>query len=73
MDLAKFLASTNGRIARIVVGVVVIALGLFGLQDAARIVVVIIGAIPLAAGAFDVCLIAPLFGLPFTGKEIRAK
>ncbi len=74
MALAKFLASTNGRILRIVAGIVIIAIALLATLDTApRVILVIIGLIPLLAGIFDVCVIAPLFGLPFAGREIRAK
>ena len=74
MALAKFLASMNGRILRIVVGIVIIAVALLASLDTApRVILVIIGLIPLLAGIFDVCVIAPLFGLPLSGKEIRAK
>jgi hypothetical protein len=27
--------------------------------------------VPLAAGLFDWCVFAPLFGLPFVGKRLR--
>ena len=30
------------------------------------------GVIPLAAGAFDLCLLSPLFGGPLSGAEVRA-
>lgn len=74
MALAKFLASTNGRILRIVVGIVLIAVALLVSMDTApRVILIVIGLIPLVAGALDLCLIAPLFGLPLAGKEIRAK
>jgi len=68
-----FMASTNGRIARIVAGVVLIALGLLILGGTVGIIVAVIGAVPLLAGLFDFCVFAPLFGLPLSGPEIRAK
>ncbi len=69
----QFMASTNGRIVRIVAGIILIVIGIVALQDAARIILVIIGLIPLAAGIFDFCLFAPLAGLPIQGPEIRKK
>jgi len=69
----QFMASTNGRIVRIVAGIILIVVGIVALQDAARIILVIIGLIPLAAGIFDLCLFAPLAGLPIQGPEIRKK
>jgi len=34
--------------------------------------VTIIGLVPLAAGIFDFCVFAPLFGAPLSGARIRA-
>ena len=68
----KFMASTTGRVTRIVAGIALIAWGLFGLAGTAGIIVAVIGAVPLLAGLFDVCVFAPLFGNPFNGPKIRA-
>jgi hypothetical protein len=66
----KFMASGAGRILRIVAGLALIALG-FYLQGTNGIIVGIIGAVPLAAGLFDFCVFAPLFGAPLSGTKIR--
>jgi hypothetical protein len=68
----NFMASTTGRIIRIVAGLALIALGLFGITGSTGIVVAIIGALPLVAGVFDFCVFAPLFGRPLSGPKIRA-
>ncbi|MEO8391449.1 MAG: DUF2892 domain-containing protein [Chloroflexota bacterium] len=68
----KFMASSNGRIARIVAGIALIALGLAAIGGTAGIVVAVIGAVPLLAGIFDFCVFAPLFGAPLSGPKIRA-
>jgi hypothetical protein len=31
----------------------------------------VVGVVPLLAGIFDFCLLAPLAGLPLNGKDIR--
>ena len=67
-----FMASTAGRITRLVAGLALIAWGLFGLGGATGIVVAVIGALPLVAGLFDFCAFAPLFGAPLSGPKIRA-
>ena len=67
-----FMASTTGRIVRIVAGLALIAWGLWGLSGAAGILVIVIGAVPLLAGLFDFCVFAPLFGAPLSGPKIRA-
>lgn len=68
----KFMASPAGRITRIVAGIALIAWGLMGLSGVSGIVVALIGAVMLAAGLFDFCLFAPLFGAPLSGPKIRA-
>jgi hypothetical protein len=70
--LVKFMASMPGRIVRIVVGAALLLWGFMGLEATTGIVVMVIGLIPLLAGLFDVCLIAPLFGAPLRGVRIRA-
>lgn len=68
----NFMASTTGRVARIVAGIALIALGLLSLSGTLGIVVAVIGVVPLAAGLFDFCVFAPLFGRPLSGPKIRA-
>jgi uncharacterized membrane protein HdeD (DUF308 family) len=68
----KFMASTTGRIVRIVAGVVLIVLGVWVIGGTAGIIVAIVGAVPLLAGIFDFCVFAPLFGAPLSGPKIRA-
>ena len=68
----KFMSSTTGRIVRAVAGILLIAWGLLGLGGTTGIIVAVIGAVPLLAGLFDVCLFAPLFGAPLSGTKVRA-
>ena len=69
----KFMASTNGRIIRIVVGAILVLVGFFVVADLTTgIILMVIGLVPLAAGLFDFCVLAPLFGAPISGKKIRA-
>jgi hypothetical protein len=68
----SFMASTSGRIVRIVAGIALIAWGLLGLGGTTGIIVAIVGALPLVAGIFDFCVFAPLFGAPLSGPKIRA-
>ena len=72
MSLIKFLASSTGRWVRIIAGAVLIVLGLLVIQGTVGIIVAVIGLVPLAAGVFDFCVFAPLFGAPFSGKQIRS-
>lgn len=68
----KFMASTAGRLVRVVAGIALIIWGLMGLGGTTGIIVAVIGAVPLLAGLFDFCLFAPLFGAPMSGPKIRA-
>jgi hypothetical protein len=68
----KFMASTAGRLLRIVAGIALILWGILGLAGTTGIIVAIIGAVPLLAGIFDFCIFAPLFGAPLSGPRIRA-
>lgn len=70
MGLVSFMVSTAGRLARIIAGIVLIAVG-FMVGGTAGWVIGIVGLVPIAAGAADVCLMAPLFGAPFKGAAIR--
>lgn len=69
--IIQFLASTPGRVARAVAGVALIAVGLAGIGGGAGMAVAAVGVVPVAAGVFDFCLLAPLFGHPFSGGRIR--
>jgi hypothetical protein len=70
--LVSFLASTTGRVVRIVAGIALVVWGWYGLGGTTGLVVTVIGLIPLVAGAFDFCVFAPLFGAPLSGPKIRA-
>lgn len=69
----RFMASTTGRIVRILAGSGLIAWGLLGLGGTTGAIVAVVGAVPLAAGLFDFCVFAPLFGAPLSGPKIRAE
>jgi hypothetical protein len=68
----SFMASTAGRIVRAVAGVALLYVGLQMMAGMGGIIVAVIGVVMIAAGVFDFCLFAPLFGNPFSGKKIRA-
>ncbi len=68
----KFMASTAGRVTRVVAGLALIAWGLLGIGGTAGIVVAVIGLVPLLAGLLDFCVFAPLFGAPLSGPQIRS-
>ncbi|MDE3065435.1 MAG: DUF2892 domain-containing protein [Acidobacteriota bacterium] len=65
MELVKFLSSTNGRVARIAAGFVLVVTGLA--LGGGWLALSAIGLVPLFAGGADVCLVAPIAGQPFKG------
>jgi hypothetical protein len=71
MKFSQFMASTAGRLLRIVAGIALVIVGLM-MQSTGGYILAVVGLLPLAAGVFDWCIFAPLFRMPFTGKAIRA-
>lgn len=69
VDVIALLSSTFGRWLRIVVGLVLLIAG-FCLGPWGSIACVV-GVIMMAAGASDVCLLAPLFGGKVAGSANR--
>ncbi|NWJ96518.1 MAG: DUF2892 domain-containing protein [Chloroflexi bacterium] len=70
MAFASFMASPAGRIVRIIAGLVLISLGLVLVKDTTGWILAVVGLLPVAAGVFNFCLFAPLFGVPFGGNDL---
>lgn len=68
--LAGFMASLAGRLLRIVAGVAIIFFG-WSLHSGTGTIVMLVGLVPIAAGVFNFCLIAPLINAPFWGRQSR--
>jgi hypothetical protein len=58
-------------LARVLAGIALILVGVLAIGGTAGWVVAAIGLVPLAAGALDVCVFAPLAGYPFNGGALR--
>jgi hypothetical protein len=71
MSFVSFMRSGRGRGLRIVAGGALIAGGI-AIGGSGGIIVAVVGLVPLAAGAVNVCLFAPLFGLDFMGRKRAA-
>lgn len=74
-NVIEFLASRNGRITRLVVGVILLIIGLaigFNVQAAFGWVLTVISFFPIVGAALDICFIAPFFGKSLSGARIRA-
>jgi len=68
MGFIKFMSSTAGRILRALVGVVVLVWGMV----AGNVWLDLLGVFFIAVGVFDVCVFAPLFKMPLSGKKVRS-
>ena len=71
MGFACFMARPVGRLLRIVAGLVLIAVGIAVVGGTLGIGLAAVGAVPILAGVFNVCLLSPLIGAPFAGKDAR--
>jgi len=70
MGFAKFMSSTSGRSVRGIVGFILFAIGIS--VSGAWLILSVVGLVFIAVGVFDVCLLAPLFKQPLSGKKVRA-
>ena len=70
--MVEFIASRAGRWTRMLVGASLVVGGLSSDSVKGK-VLALVGLVPLVAGAFDVVLLGPLFGLPLQGEAIRRK
>jgi hypothetical protein len=70
---AQFVNSPAGRVVRIVAGLGLVAWGCSNRGGASGTILLILGLVPLAAGAFDWCLISALLGGPLSGRRIRER
>lgn len=71
-SFVKFMVGGRGRALRIIAGLLLIGIGAFLLPEE-NWVLIVIGIIPLVAGLFDFCLLAPLMGYYLSGKKTRNK
>ncbi len=66
----RFMASPAGRILRIVAGGAIIYLGLSVIGGSNGRMITAVGLLPILTGAFNICVIAPLFGKPLSGSKV---
>jgi len=65
----SFMRSSVGRAVRVVAGAAIVVVGLVVVGGAPGIVLAVVGLVPLAAGVFNFCLFAPLFGMDLHGRK----
>ena len=71
MRFIAFVTSIQGRMARVVMGLVLLSMGLLVLQPPLGTVLALIALIPIAGGVFDFCLAGVAMGYPFQGAKAR--
>jgi hypothetical protein len=64
------MAGPIGRTVRIVVGLALIAWG-WSLNSTVGWIVAAIGLLATASGALNFCALAPLFGAPLMGRDLK--
>jgi hypothetical protein len=70
--MVGFMASRTGRWTRMLTGAGMVMGGLATGSPKGKLMA-LAGLLPLLAGAFDLCLFGPFFGLPVKGEAIRRK
>ncbi|MEP0548868.1 MAG: DUF2892 domain-containing protein [Rhodothermales bacterium] len=68
---ARFIVSPAGRATRIGAGLALLIGGLARRDTAGGKTAAVLSLVPLAAGALDLCVLAPLFGAPLDGEAVR--
>ena len=69
---ARFMASGGGRIVRIALGAALVLIGFVAIGGGPGLVVAAFGLVPIAAGVFNLCPIAPAWGGHFFGARYCA-
>ncbi|MFR9775085.1 YgaP-like transmembrane domain [Micromonospora sp. MS34] len=69
MPILRFFNSPAGRVTRVVLGLVLIVIGVS--LGGWWWLLALAGLLPLLAGLFDICTLAPLFHLPLSGRRFR--
>ena len=65
----RFMASNYGRFARVALGILLMATGLGVIGGTVGWFVAAFGLVPVAAGVFNLCPVAPLWGGHFLGSK----
>jgi hypothetical protein len=65
----EFMRGGSGRVARVVLGLVLLTIGLALIGGTAGAVLAIFSAVPIASGVTGFCPLGPLFGVDFRGRE----
>ncbi len=70
-EFSRFMASTGGRVARVALGLALLVTGLV-VGGGWGLAIGIFAVVPIAAGVFNLCPIAPAWGGHFLGSRYCA-
>ncbi len=70
---SRFINAPAGRLARVVAGLALVALGATHLGSSWGLALLLLGVLPLATGTIDWCVLSALLGGPLTGRRLRGK
>jgi hypothetical protein len=71
MTFVTFMTSNQGRMMRVIAGIMLMSIGLFVIKDTPGTILALIALIPIAGGALDFCVAGVLMGYPFRGTNAR--
>ena len=66
---SRFMASCNGRVTRMGIGAALIAVGLGVLSSPVGLAIAGLSLVPIIAGVFNLCPVAPVWGGHFFGSN----
>ena len=70
--LSRFLNTTNGRILRIIAGLIFLVVGIIFSGHVLGIISIVWSLFPLSAGIFNLCWVSAALGGPLSGTKIKA-
>lgn len=73
MTFIKFMTSPQGRLIRIIMGIVLMSVGLFIVKGTPGIILAVVALVPIAGGVLDFCMVGLVLGYPFSGKNARER
>lgn len=73
MTFVKFMTSPQGRMMRVIMGVVLISVGLLVVKDTLGNILALLAIVPIAGGLLDFCVAGLALGYPFSGKNARKR
>jgi len=69
MAFAEWMAGGAGRALRVLAGLILIGIGIY-VRGNWGVLIAVVGVVPVLAGIFNLCLIAPILGAPFRGRRL---